>query len=71
VVGPALVELDERVDGERALGVELERAFVGEGGPIRVVEHVALGLADAAQERGPALVVRNESGLLLENVDDR
>src|SRR5204863_5707633 len=51
MIAPALVELDQRIDGESALGFELERALVGDRGPFRVVEHVALGFADAAEER--------------------
>src|SRR4051812_10482093 len=62
---PVLVELDERIEGERALAVELESTFVRDRGTLRVLEHVAFGFADAPVDRSAFGVVDDELCLLL------
>src|SRR5262249_48950559 len=66
-----LVELDEVVDRPRAVGLELERALVGVGRALLVVEHVATGLADAAPEARAVLVVVRQVGAADEDADER
>ena len=52
-----LVQLGQAIDRERALGIELQRALVRDDGTFGVIEHVSLGLADAAPHAGPFAVV--------------
>jgi hypothetical protein len=67
----ALVELDERIEGEGALAVELESTFVRARGALRVFQHVALGLADAAVDGGAFAVVGDELRLPFQDLHDR
>jgi len=62
-VALGLVQLDQAIDGERALRVELERLFVAGDRARRVVEHVALGLGHAPPDAGALFVVRQKLGL--------
>ncbi len=59
-----LVERDEVVDRESARRLELERSLVGVDRARRILQHVALRLADPPPRGRACLVVRNEVGLL-------
>ena len=70
-VVPLLVERDQVVERPGALGLELESALVRVDRPLRIVEHVATGLADATPEARALLVVVRELGALREHADER